>query len=84
MTAQIKIAISLCVIAFSWVNAQVIDSIGIYQLNATYLCAIEFTEAEHQAQCRNELDGFGHLLVLLPAGADFANDYVAFHAELHK
>ena len=84
MTPQIKIAISLSVIWFSWVNAQVLDSIGNYQLNATYLCAIEFTEAEHKAQCRGELDGFGHLRVLLPAGADFANDYVAFQSELHK
>ena len=84
MTTQIKIAISLCVIYFAWVNAQVIDSIGVYQLNATYLCAIKFTEAEHKAQCRNELDGFGHLRVLLPAGADFANDYVAFQTSMHK
>jgi hypothetical protein len=41
-----------------------LDNVGTYQLDATYSCSIEFTEAEHKARCRNELDGFGHLLVL--------------------
>ena len=60
--ARVFIAVSL--IAFALVNSAIADSVSTYQLDAVYLCSIEFTETEHQARCRNELDGFGHLVIL--------------------
>lgn len=60
--ARVFIGVSL--IAFALVNSAIADSVSTYQLDAVYLCSIEFSETEHAARCRNELDGFGHLVIL--------------------
>ena len=69
-----KIFGAVCLIAFALMNAAVSDSVSTYQLDAVYLCAIEFNEAEHKARCRNELDGFGHLLILPAEHYTHGND----------
>ncbi len=69
-----KIFAGVCLIAFALVNAAISDSVSTYQLDAVYACSIQFTEAEHKARCRNELDGFGHLLVLPAEHYTHGND----------
>lgn len=59
--------IATTLIWFFWAGAAALDHVGRYQLDAVYSCAIDFSEAEHAARCRNELDGFGSLIILTGA-----------------
>ena len=54
----------LIAIVLFCVFASTLGNVGQYQIDAVYSCSIAFTEAEHKARCRNELDGFGHLVIL--------------------
>lgn len=76
----IILACGFAAIVFVQVLALSLDSVGVYQLNASYFCKVTATEEQHQAQCRNELDGFGFLTVLPAQGTD----YLTHRKELHR
>ncbi len=73
------IACGLAAIVFFKVGALTLGSVGTYQLNASYFCNVTATEVQHRAQCRNELDGFGSLLVLAPEGVDYITHKRSMH-----
>ena len=73
------IACGFAAIVFFKVGALTIDSVGTYQLNASYFCNVAATEVQHRAQCRNELDGFGYLFVLPASGVDYLTHKETLH-----
>jgi len=61
---ELKLITAIFVVVFTALNAEIADNVSRYQLNAAYKCYVELTEEEFAKRCRNERDGFGHLLIL--------------------
>lgn len=54
----------LILATFGLVQSAISDSVSQAQLDIMYNCYIVYSEAEFSEYCRNELDGFGHMVDL--------------------
>ena len=54
----------LIIVAFVFIYTDEADNHSRAQLEISYRCNLEYVESDHQRYCRNELDGFGHLVDL--------------------
>lgn len=59
-------------IMFAAFNAAISDNVTQAQLDITYNCYITYSESEFADYCRNELDGFGHLVDLQGTARQYA------------
>ena len=73
MDTLIKLVlIGLALSTFALFNAAIVDNVGSAQLDIMYNCYVEYTETEFRENCRNELDGFGHMTDLAASRRQYA------------
>lgn len=66
------IFIGIALATFALFNAAIMDSAGQSQLDIMYNCYIVYDEQQFRENCRNELDGFGHMVDLQASRRQYA------------
>lgn len=56
--------IGLALVTLALVTFALLDNVGQAQLDIMYNCYVEYSETEFREYCRNELNGFGHMVDL--------------------
>ncbi len=66
------IIFGIILITFALFGAAIVDNDSQAQLDIMYTCYNEYTEAEFAQYCRNELDGFDHIIDLQGSARQYA------------
>ena len=57
---------------FAALNAELSENVSQAQLDIMYNCYIQYDEQQFRDNCRNELDGFGHMIDLAASRRQYA------------